>query len=83
MIYREKKRYFKKIAIQIKFLNFFKLVFFQIQFVFIQKNGIINLLVHYPSAYYYYEGGAKNPLKGIILMKFLWFCALRPVLCVS
>ena len=31
---------------------------------------IIQMMVHYSSAYTYYEGGAKNPLKGTSL-KFL------------
>lgn len=45
-----------------------------------KKYGIIKKVVHYSSYIIYYEGGAKNPLKGTSL-KFL-VCAQNAQLCV-
>ncbi len=43
--------------------------------------GIINTMVHYSSDFDYYEGGAKNPLKGastklVISARNAQFCVL-------
>ena len=42
----------------------------EVFFTKILNHAIIKKMVHYPSHTSYYEGGAKNPLKGIS-MKFL------------